>query len=273
MVEVVPAPPGLGSNAATDPTKTAAAPPPPPPAQTLERARALFRAGHLDSLTEAERICHALLRARPSDPDMLCLLGRIAHRLGRFMIAAVILSKAASLRPDDASFHYALASALNDAGQREAALRGFRRALELEPDMAKAHTGLAQTLAGLNEHDQAIESFRRALELNPESARAYHGLGAALLHQAEREASVESFRRAVALVPHFADAHAGVLFASHYLPVDRASLAAEARAWGERRAWVSAMRKRMAFSRRFPPRFSRWRTRPAGDASSGATPA
>lgn len=206
------------------------------PAPSLDRAMALFRAGHLDALTEAERICHALLRTRPGDPDTLHLLGRIAHRLGRFTIAAMILSKAAALRPDDASFHYALASALNDAGQREAALRGFRRTLELEPDMAKAHTGLAQTLAGLNEHDQAIESFRRALELNPESARAYHGLGAALLHQAEREASVESFRRAVALVPYFADAHAGVLFASHYLPVDRAGLAAEARAWGERHA-------------------------------------
>ena len=130
----------------------------------------------------------------------------ILSQMGRSADAVKELEAAVKLAPRDAEFHYKLALALNETGDREKVLAELETALKLDPHHARAgyNLGLARHAAGnsagaiqallaaeaadphdsripyaratihaqLGEFEMARTAAQRALELNPQSTEA-----------------------------------------------------------------------------------------------------
>jgi protein O-GlcNAc transferase len=203
------------------------------PESPLELATYHFKAGRLE---EAERLCQQRLRAAPGDVEALHLLGRIALAFRRYKIAAVLLGKAAASCPENAPYQRRLGEAILATGRPVEALVAFRKAAELDPRDARMHIGIARCLLDSGDEQSALRSLERALALDPGNAKAHHIRGIAELGVGRARRAAASFRRATALNREFADAHAGILFALHYLPVDRNTLLQETLAWAQRHA-------------------------------------
>lgn len=67
--------------------------------------------------------------------------------------------------PDDPRVLQNIAIAFSKTGQREEAIRAYRRALELDPNLAGAHYGLAFLLLKRNDNDTAASHLRAFLSL------------------------------------------------------------------------------------------------------------
>ena len=106
-------------------------------------------------------------------------------------------------RPNDPAAHFALAQALDRAGDPERAMASLRAALKLAPGFAEAHNLLGILLAGAGEADAAMASFRQAIAAKPDYARAWNNLGNSL-KTAERLAEAEdAIAEAVRLQPDY----------------------------------------------------------------------
>jgi tetratricopeptide (TPR) repeat protein len=70
---------------------------------------------------------------QPHDPDLLTALGDALMRDARPREAADAYRQASDLRPDDWSPAFGLGTALRACGDRDGALRNWRRALDLDP--------------------------------------------------------------------------------------------------------------------------------------------
>jgi predicted O-linked N-acetylglucosamine transferase (SPINDLY family) len=170
----------------------------------MQRAIASF---HQGDWATAERLCRAVLNAKADYFDALQLLGVIATQTRRTQEAALLLSKAVSVDPENANAHYARGNALRDLGQSDDAIASYRRALEIRPDFAEAHTNLGYVLQNLGQLDDAVASHRRALKISPDFAFAYNNLGGVLQKLGRLDEAVASYRRALEIKPNFAEAH------------------------------------------------------------------
>src|SRR5271155_1897539 len=92
----------------------------------MQQALALHQAG---SLAEAEAIYRQVLAEDPDQPDALHYLGLIAHQVGRHDVAADLIRRAISQKPDNARSHTNLGNALWGQGDFAAAESAYRRAI------------------------------------------------------------------------------------------------------------------------------------------------
>jgi protein O-GlcNAc transferase len=115
---------------------------------------------------------------------------------------------AAAAAPTDATLHYRLAQAQEDAGELTAALDSLRAAVRLRPDYAEAHSYLGLLLADSGDNDAAIASFERAIAIRPDYVRAWNNLGTALRHAGRLADAVTAIRSALRLQPDYAHGHA-----------------------------------------------------------------
>jgi predicted O-linked N-acetylglucosamine transferase (SPINDLY family) len=117
-----------------------------PRAMTLwEAARALDDARRLmrdRQPAEAEERCREILRAQPSHPDALHLLGLLLLGRGRGDLAVGLLRRAVTASPNVAGIHRDLGHALRSQGMVDEALASYERAYALDPD-----PGLRVTMA------------------------------------------------------------------------------------------------------------------------------
>ena len=140
-----------------------------------------------DQLTEAESAYVRALELDPNDPDALHLLGVVHHQTGRRQSAIDLLTRAATLDPAAALFHFNLAEALRTAGNHDRAAEHYRTAVSLEPTLVDAYLPLAEMLIAAGRPDEAIQPLKQA---QPVITRSDHGLrflraaSAAELHDA-----------------------------------------------------------------------------------------
>lgn len=66
------------------------------------------------------------------------VLGLIAHQTGDFELAVRVLRNAIAISPNDATYHFSLAGALQAQRKPEESLAEYRRALALKPDFVGA---------------------------------------------------------------------------------------------------------------------------------------
>lgn len=176
-------------------------------ARLLRQAIEHHRAGRL---REAEAACRRALRADPSQPAALNLLGAIARQAGRPEAAIELFRRAIARVPDYAEAHYNLGNALRDKGDAAGALGAYDRALALKPGMAGWHNNRGVALLGAGDAAGAAQAFRRAVELDPRYAEALNNLGNALQKQDLLADSVAAYRAALAVDPDFAGALANL---------------------------------------------------------------
>ena len=110
-------------------------------------------------------------------------------------------------QPQDPAAHFALAQALDRAGEPESAMSSLRVALRLAPGFADAHNLLGILLASAGDASAAIASFRQAIASRPDHSRAWNNLGNSL-NAAGRLAEAErALAEAVRLQPDYQLAH------------------------------------------------------------------
>jgi tetratricopeptide (TPR) repeat protein/2-polyprenyl-3-methyl-5-hydroxy-6-metoxy-1,4-benzoquinol methylase len=192
-------------------------------------------------LSQAEAAYRQILRATPDHPDVLHLLGVIAHQTGQDDKALELIARAIDANPLDPVYHnncgivlqaqgrsdqaiacfrkalslkaeYAeannnLGNALKDQGKLDEAIASYRQALRCKPDYAEAHIHLANVLTSQGHFEEAIACYHEALSFKPLSCEAHYNLGTALERQGELDRATESYRKAVLLEPDFAEAH------------------------------------------------------------------
>lgn len=179
----------------------------------LEDAIRLHQAGRL---ADAEALYQQVLLLAPDNADALHLLGLIKRRYGSAALAVELISKAATLRPEQSVYHSNLGLSYLDLADVRRAEACFRRALELKPNFAQAMVNLGNVLRAQAKFDEAIALYRKALQTRPGFAEAYNNLGNALRDIDQTEEAAACYRNALALRPDYAEANnnLGVLFKS-----------------------------------------------------------
>lgn len=223
----------------------------------MKRALELDRADRHD---DAAAMCGELLAARPAQPHVLCLLGRIRRRQGRFEEAAECLGRAHSiapglsqaraelgflalsrsdaraavehfsalvaLKPGVADAHFNLACALEMGGLFRESVAHLERALALNPSAPQeilARLGAARLM--MSEEAKAAAHFEAALELDASHAPALYGMGMVCSGRGEFEQAGELFRRAIAADPDSVDAYQQLAVIRRFETEDDADLA------------------------------------------------
>ena len=138
--------------------------PTPDPAEMRRRAASAFGRGDFGA---AARLARAGLRARPSDPDLLGLLGASMTRVGFVHEGVAALEKAARLAPQNRSVIHHLARAYADAERPREAIALFDRILASDPADAPAAQLRARELLALGRVDEASGSLRAMIETHP----------------------------------------------------------------------------------------------------------
>ena len=86
---------------------------------------------------------------------------------------------------------------LEQAGQYEAAIKGYRAALQRWPENAAAFLGLGNCYYALQELEAAEAILRRAVALHPKSAPLRNNLAQVLFEQGEGDAALQEAKKAV----------------------------------------------------------------------------
>jgi Flp pilus assembly protein TadD len=194
-------------------------------------------------------------RHTPNDPSLWNDLGMAYLLTLRLPEAIQSLQRSTVLRPSFADTHFNLGLALEQSGDREAALVAHRRAIALSPRLAEAHARVAEILLqrgssegavaayeqagaaapGTNLGDLAIakarlvvgrsgdaeERLARLLARDPSCAEGHVLLGVVLSEAGRFAEAGVSFERALALAPANATAHHGLVSTRRLTARDR----------------------------------------------------
>ena len=155
----------------------------------------------------AEPILTRILKAQPSNPVALHLLGVVALQAGNNAAAIDLVGKAVASKPDYAEAQYTLGGALMSQGKHAAAAACYQKAIALRPDYANAYINLGIARVTQGELDEAVAAFRRAIALAPNVAQVHNNLGSALMSQGKADAALACYRTAIALNHGSAEAH------------------------------------------------------------------
>jgi len=165
------------------------------------------RAGRL---AEADAIYRGLLSRNPNQPDLLHMIGLLAHHQGALQQSIELISRAIAINPGDPSYHGNLGLALNAAGQTDQAIAAFERAIQLKADYPEAHHNLGVALRGKGRIDEAAAAFDRAIALKPDYYDAWFQLGGTLREKLDYGRAFTAMQKAAELQPDSADAQAGL---------------------------------------------------------------
>ncbi len=97
--------------------------------------------------------------------------------------------------------HYALADALRESGNCNAAVAEYRKVVALSSAHRDAYVNLGICLAQTGQLDEAERAFRRVLDIDPTFVRGYTNMGALALVQGDAERARDFYREAIAQDP------------------------------------------------------------------------
>jgi tetratricopeptide (TPR) repeat protein len=118
--------------------------------------------------------------------------------------------------PDDARMHNNLGTALTRAGRPAEAIPEFQKALELDPEFLRVYFNLGRALLVAGRSDSAILAFEKGLQYDSESADLHYHLGLALASKNRIDEAKTEFEKSLQINPKDANAHfaLGVALAS-----------------------------------------------------------
>ena len=116
------------------------------------------------------------LEKQPDQYEIRVALADAEYRASRFADATKQLSALAANHPDTLDIQLRLGDAQNRMGDREAAIRTFRKARQLQPKSVPAAYGLALMLDMAGQTDQARAAYEDVLKIDPENPQALNNL-------------------------------------------------------------------------------------------------
>ena len=157
---------------------------------------------------DAARLAMTHLRAHPSDPRGLGLLGSAAMKMGALGQAEQFLRQALALAPDSPQARRELASSLHQQERLPEALELFEQ-LETNED---PQTGvvISLILEKLGRIDEARQRLEALVERHPGNINLWLAYGLNLRAAGRTDDSIQAYRRALALDPERGDAWWGI---------------------------------------------------------------
>jgi tetratricopeptide (TPR) repeat protein len=162
------------------------------------------------ALDRAETIYRLLLEKAAEHPDLLHLLGVIAHQTGHSQEALPLIDRAIAHNGAVADYHNNRGLVLLRLGRDGEALAGFDRAISLHGDFADAHSNRGNALQQMDRLEEAEAAYRRALAINPRHAEAHNNLGNVLHRRGALVEATECWQQAIALRPGYPEALANL---------------------------------------------------------------
>jgi tetratricopeptide (TPR) repeat protein len=144
----------------------------------------------------------------PQDPQILF----VAYQISRQMMDQSVLSMA-TVAPDSAQTHMAMAGELARQGDRAGAIAHYRDAIRLNPAIPGAHFELAEQLRTSPDpalNAQAEDEYKAAVHLNQYDELSWRQLGGIMAAKGEFKTAEEDYRKALALQPKDSDARTGL---------------------------------------------------------------
>lgn len=158
-------------------------------------------------LDEAERLYKRLHKQAPDNPDVLHLLGYVAHQKGDSQRAVTLIRKSLVRQPEGIEALNNLGLALCALGKLEEAEESFRKAIAMNPGVADLHNNLSTVFQEQENFEGAESSVRRALELKPDSAEGWSNLGGILRNKKHYKDALDACLKAIELNPFLPGAH------------------------------------------------------------------
>ncbi len=155
----------------------------------------------------AEQIGQQLLRIDRSSPAALHVLGIVARKTGRPMVATNLLREAITRDEGDAGLHCELGFAMLDQQRLPEAAECFHQAVQLNPNYGDAWLNLGATLDRLEQYEAALPPADRAAALMPDNKFAQFNLGNILRALGRLDEASAAFQRALQIDQDFASAH------------------------------------------------------------------
>ncbi|HVZ62998.1 MAG TPA: tetratricopeptide repeat protein [Lacunisphaera sp.] len=147
-------------------------------------------------------------------PALLCLLGALTWRQCHMYRDPLALYETTLARnPASWVAQLNLGTALDEAGQTEAALPHLQRALALKPDFPETLNSLGNVLNRLGRPAEALPLVERAVQLQPKFALAHNTRGVALMALGSTAEGTAAFARAVELDSALPLAHVNLAWA------------------------------------------------------------
>jgi predicted O-linked N-acetylglucosamine transferase (SPINDLY family) len=171
--------------------------------EALNRAFAAYNKG---KLSEAEKLCQAILAAKHDFFDALHVLAVVQASLGKNDLALASYDRALTLRPESAEVLSNRGNILRELKRFEEALASYDKALALKPDYADALNNRGAALMELKRFDEALTSYDRALTLRSDFAEALYNRGSTLKELKRFDEALASYDRALAVRPDHARA-------------------------------------------------------------------
>ncbi|MEW6681550.1 MAG: tetratricopeptide repeat protein [Nitrospirota bacterium] len=158
----------------------------------------------LRAVDRNDEALEAFEQARALNPLLKDIHRQIeAIRQGRGGWVNVITEHEALVR-EDPSREFAwfnLGVAYQKVGEREQALKAYRKALALRPSRVASHINLGAILVDLGRTNEAIEAFQGALVVEPSSIMARYNLAAAYRGAGRREDAKREYETLLKLLP------------------------------------------------------------------------
>jgi tetratricopeptide (TPR) repeat protein len=136
-----------------------------------------------------------------SAADELVMKGAACASGGDIPAAIPHYQAAIELEPDRAELHTALALALMQCGQQDAALAAAEKAVALDPEDSHTHYALGHILRLSERKDAALSAFNRALELDPDLMIALYEQGMVLADHERLEEALANFEKFLKVHP------------------------------------------------------------------------
>ncbi|MCG5244097.1 tetratricopeptide repeat-containing sulfotransferase family protein [Azospirillum doebereinerae] len=244
------------------PGKSPPAPQGVPIAEAIDMAHRHWEAGQA---VEAEHLCRRVLEVWPGQPDVLHLLGLIAHafdqpdvaidhmrqacahpqapadyfsnlgelcrRRNRLDEAEQATRQAVARDASQATFWSNLGIILQEAGKLEGSARCLERAAALDPGTPECQNNLGNTRRLLGRLAEAASHYDKALTLDPHYVDACCNLGNLRAAFGQPDQGLALFRRAIGIAPRMADAY-----------LNAAALEGDRERWVEAFGWLEALR-------------------------------
>ena len=176
-------------------------------AETIERARAAWRAGRVD---EAEMGCQQVLAVWPGQADASYLLGIMAHHYGKLDLAIVQLRQACQSPRAPANFYSDFAEMCRRGGLFTEGEQAARRAVALSPNFTAAWNNLGIILQEMLKLDESRLCLERALALEPDNPETLNNLGNTLKRLGFAAEAEKRWTAALRMRPDYAEAYSNL---------------------------------------------------------------
>lgn len=147
------------------------------------------------------------LAKRPDNPRAHSGLAEALDELGQRDAALKHRAEAVRLQPDESTYQFNLALTLADTGRPAAAVPHYQQSLALKPDEPKTHNNLAIVLARLGRPAEALPHSAAAVRLKPDDALYRYNYGIALMRAGRHAEAISHYEAALRVEPNYADAH------------------------------------------------------------------